>query len=206
LTDKEHATLTGAFLHEPKGVETASANDVYIADGLGSGAWAVIDVDVLDTAVFPKLLHVRDEKASGTGGGSFTAGAWRTRTLNTVKTNEISGASLSSNRITLPAGTYFIQAMALSERTRKHVLKLYNITDSADTIVGLGAYSEDANGSGGTLDVEIPAHVTGQFTIASEKVFELQHRCTISSTTGFGVAASFGVVEVYADVLIWKLP
>jgi len=33
-----HSTLTGADLHEPKGVAAASAGQIYIADGAGSGA------------------------------------------------------------------------------------------------------------------------------------------------------------------------
>ena len=53
-----------------------------------------------------KLLHMRDEKANGTQGGTFTSGSWYTRDLNTVVTNEINGASLSSNQFTLPAGDY----------------------------------------------------------------------------------------------------
>lgn len=35
-----HSTLTGADLHEPKGVAAAAANTVYTADGVGSGAWS----------------------------------------------------------------------------------------------------------------------------------------------------------------------
>lgn len=34
-----HSTLTDPNLHEPKGVATASKGDVYVSDGLGSGAW-----------------------------------------------------------------------------------------------------------------------------------------------------------------------
>lgn len=34
-----HNTLTGAELHEPKGVSGATAGTVYIADGAGSGSW-----------------------------------------------------------------------------------------------------------------------------------------------------------------------
>lgn len=34
-----HSTLTGADLHEPKGADGATANTVYIANGLGSGVW-----------------------------------------------------------------------------------------------------------------------------------------------------------------------
>lgn len=36
----EHRNLTGASLHEPKGVELAAVNAVYHANGLGSGTWA----------------------------------------------------------------------------------------------------------------------------------------------------------------------
>lgn len=36
----EHNTLTGAQLHEPKGVESALVRTVYTADGLGSGSWS----------------------------------------------------------------------------------------------------------------------------------------------------------------------
>lgn len=38
-----HSTLTGAELHEPKGVASATENTVYVADGLGSGAWGYQD-------------------------------------------------------------------------------------------------------------------------------------------------------------------
>lgn len=37
-----HKDLTGAELHEPKGVATATSGQVYVADGLGSGSWQPI--------------------------------------------------------------------------------------------------------------------------------------------------------------------
>lgn len=40
----QHKDLTGAELHEPKGVETASSGEVYVADGSGSGSWQAIPV------------------------------------------------------------------------------------------------------------------------------------------------------------------
>jgi len=36
----QHSDLTDPELHEPKGTSTATAGQVYTADGLGSGAWA----------------------------------------------------------------------------------------------------------------------------------------------------------------------
>ena len=44
-----HSALTGAELHEPKGVASASKHTVYVADGVGSGAWNLIDADNIDT-------------------------------------------------------------------------------------------------------------------------------------------------------------
>jgi len=35
----EHRNLTGDSLHEPKGVESATAGQVYVANGTGSGTW-----------------------------------------------------------------------------------------------------------------------------------------------------------------------
>jgi hypothetical protein len=35
----EHNTLTDPELHEPKGVASATANQMYLADGAGSGDW-----------------------------------------------------------------------------------------------------------------------------------------------------------------------
>lgn len=45
----EHRLLTGASLHEPKGVESATAGQVYVADGSGSGVWT--DKDATNLAL-----------------------------------------------------------------------------------------------------------------------------------------------------------
>jgi len=145
-----------------------------------------------------KLLHVRDEKASGTSGGGFTSGSFVTRTLNTSMTNEISGASLSSNQIILPSGTYFIYARAPAFSVDRHKIKLRNVTDSSDTLIGSSTFcATNVSGDG---------WIIGRFTIASSKTFEIQNRCeTTKAIEGLGVAQGFSVVEVYADVQIWKV-
>lgn len=146
------------------------------------------------------LLHVRDEKSAGVNGGTFTAGAWRTRDVNTVKTNEISGASLSSNQITLPAGTYFIMASAPAYNLSIHKAKLRNVTDGSDVIIGTSEYNVS------TVQVQTRSFVLGRFTIAASKAFEIQHYASVTiSTTGFGWASNFSVVEVYTEVFIWKV-
>lgn len=39
MANIEHSTLTGAAVHEPKGIESAATGDVYLADGTGGGEW-----------------------------------------------------------------------------------------------------------------------------------------------------------------------
>ena len=146
-----------------------------------------------------QLLHVRDEKANNTAGGTFTSGSFQTRTLNTSVTNEISGASLASNQITLPSGTYYIHASAPASFVEGHQSKLRNTTDSSDTIIGTQGYSITSGGSQRSF-------IIGRFTIASQKVFEIQHRCGSTATPeGFGNNVNFGLIQVYTDVQIWKV-
>lgn len=147
-----------------------------------------------------QVFHVRDEKADNTQGGGFTSGAYRTRTLNEVKTNTISGASLASNQITLPAGTYWIEAIAQAWNVDLNKLRLYNTTSSTTLIVGINDQHQPTVNTGGH------AMLRGQFTLSATSALELQHRCsTTSSTAGFGLKCNFGDVEVYADVVIWKV-
>jgi hypothetical protein len=143
------------------------------------------------------IIRVKDEKASGTAGGTFTSGAWQTRTLNTTSTNTMSGASLASNQITLPAGTFKAFYTGTAYQTAQNQTRLQNITDGSTIDYGC-SYSNSntvASGSG-------PSNMC-VFTLATSKVIELQHRC--STTGSYGVAGSFGNVEVYADVLIEKI-
>jgi hypothetical protein len=146
-----------------------------------------------------QLLHVRDEKSALSTGGTSTVG-YQTRVLNTVVTNEISGASLSSNIITLPSGTFYVTAMAMTLRSGQNKLFFYNNTDSADVLIGSQAF----NGASDTLTV--PAFVSGRFTIASSKNFILRHYIQ-ESKAGDGLGqgdVSLGT-EIYADVQIWKV-
>ena len=145
------------------------------------------------------LLHVRQEESSGGGSGSMSTSAWNTRTLNTVMTNEITSASLSSNQITLPSGTYYIYAYGLGYACNKHQTKLYNTTDASDVLLGNSSQAHQTYGN------QTHSIVSGRFTISAQKVFELQSKSSIAkSTNGMGVHAGLGT-EVYTDANIWKV-
>jgi hypothetical protein len=154
---------------------------------------------ILELSPFLRFIHLQDQKSDGTDGGTFTSGAWQTRTLNTTVSNTISGASLSANSITLPAGVYYVDAKAVAHTVQRNQLRFYNATDTAAVLYGMNAFATTSNNA-------TPATVRGLFSIAGTKLFELQHQCgTTASTTGFGFPCTFGVTEVYADAIIWKL-
>lgn len=50
-----HNTLTGADLHESKGVASASANTVAVADGAGSTNWTKVTASSIDTTTILNL-------------------------------------------------------------------------------------------------------------------------------------------------------
>lgn len=147
-------------------------------------------------ADYNAYILVRDEKASNTDGGTFTSGAWRTRTLNTIVHDDTGLVTLSSNQVTLPAGTYIFSGRAQAVSVAQNYIKLVNVTDT-DTV---------GNGAGSFADHNDPA-IHGSFTITASKAFELQHRCQTTKTdNGFGTRSVFAVdKEVFAEVMFWKI-
>ncbi|HSH72332.1 MAG TPA: hypothetical protein VK974_04665 [Methylophilaceae bacterium] len=142
-------------------------------------------------------MLVRDEKAQNTPGGATATGTTTARTLNTVSANTISGASLAANQITLPAGTYRIDASAPTHSVDESRISLYNVTDGAVQILGTC--------ENGITAVVTRSFLKGRFTIAAPKVFELRHYVgTTIATNGFGLQVNSGGVEVYTQIEITK--
>ena len=137
---------------------------------------------------------IEDQKTEGTDGGTFTSDAWRTRDLNTLVYNSGTLASLSSNRFTLPAGTYCIDWDApAGEGVGKNKTRLYNYT--ASSVVAYGRNAANASSSCGTAVV----------TVSSSTSFQVEHRCeTTVSDTGLGAATGWGT-EVYTRVRLRKI-
>ncbi len=149
------------------------------------------------------LLHVRDQKADTTLGGAAATGATRyTRTLNTVVTNEIAGASLASNKISLDPGDYFIMAWAPARKVDGHRITLVDVTGAAvDVLAGSNALTSSL------IDTDTHAFLTGKFTVATASDFEIQHFILTANATANALGSQDGegsTVEVYTQVLIWK--
>lgn len=149
----------------------------------------------------PAYVLVRDEKTSGTNGGTFTAGAWRTRDINTEVSDDGNVCSIASNQITLAAGTYVVEASAGGKQCSAHRARLQNITASVTLAIG----TNEGNGTGEfTLTRSI---IQGKFTLAVTSVLEIQHWGTSTKTTdGFGGAMGIaGATEIYAVAQFTKV-
>jgi hypothetical protein len=146
-----------------------------------------------------QLLHVRDIKIYATSGGSSVSGS-QVRDINTVEKNEISGASLSSNQITLPAGTYFIQATAPCYKSNSHKAVLHNVTSGAVNAVGTVEYNDSSD------NVQTSSFINKRFTISGTSVFEIRHFISVAkSTNGLGIGYNVASTNVYTEVMIWKV-
>jgi hypothetical protein len=144
-------------------------------------------------------ILIREEQLSGTQGGDFNSGAWRTRILNTKVYDTGGHASLAVNQITLLAGTYRVKARCPVYNVVLHKTRLRNITDGTDSVIGSSSLAH----SGGSVAND--SFLEGRFTISTTKVFELQHRCSSSYlVNGFGASTTFGVIEVYSMIKFWK--
>lgn len=143
-------------------------------------------------------FKVSDQKSSGTNGGSSVAtDITQIRPFNTVDANTMSGASLASNVITLPAGTYRYKIRSSFFIVSAKVF-LYNSTDAS--YVGVGSNAIPWN-SGSNAD----SFISGVMTIASAKNFTLRYYASGAQTGGLGGAINSGQVEIYSEAEFEKV-
>lgn len=146
------------------------------------------------------IVIVVDEKTANTAGGTFTSGAWQTRVLNTLRVNDATIASLASNQVTLPAGTYECWISAPAIQVDRHMIRLRDTTAGSTIITGTSEISltTDLRGTRSFL--------YHKFTISVSSALEVQHRCqTTKTTNGFGLEGNFSVVETYAVAMFRKV-
>ena len=141
-------------------------------------------------------IQLRHTETSTTDGGGSLLGAWRTLPFDDETSDTGNHCTLSADQFTLDAGTYRIKAYHIMYNCQNSRVKLYNITDVADEIVGTNHYD-----SGATAQA---VKVEGEFTIATAKTFELQYRSQVTiATNGLGTNSGWGT-EIYGSIELWK--
>ena len=154
------------------------------------------------SGLFSGYAIFQDEKASGTAGGAFTSGAWRTRDLNTTVANtDTTNITLGTNQFTLLTGSYLIRWGAIAYEVLNHQSRLYDVTGTAAVDYG----STDRCDTTG--EVQTTSAGSARVTVAASpgtNIFSIEHRCDTTNADGFGKSNSYGNVQVYVTVEIFK--
>jgi hypothetical protein len=165
-----------------------------IPSGYTSGQVVQAVPTALATAIF------NETQANGTAGGTFTSGSYVKRTLNTTVVNNITGCSIASSVITLPAGTFQVLATAPAHAVEKHKIRLQNTT--AATTIAIGNNAQTAN----AVSVMTFSQLQATFVLTTSSDIELQHRCSFTkSSDGLGINSSFSDSEIYSQITITKV-
>lgn len=161
--------------------------------GVAHAQGALIGLYITAGVLSIPYVKVSNTQTPGTAGGTATSGSWGTVPLNT-KDNDTSGiATLASNQITLPAGTYKVRGFSTFFQTNNSQIRLYNVTGSAAILYGQVVYPIAA-GPG------VPSIISGQIILNVQSTLSLQYQVQQTvSTTGLGESGSFGP-EVYANL------
>lgn len=161
----------------------------------------------------PIVMHVCEQQANGSNSASATtvsSGVYR-RVLNTVKSNDILGATLSGNQVTLSSsGKYRLRARAVADISSpstnmylSHKTAIYNVSDAAYAAVGIASTKYLPN----TSNTVIPGDVSEAncvIAITSPKTFEVR---TLSGVApySYGIPTGGGVPEIFTEFIIEKI-
>lgn len=152
----QHATLTGADVHESKGADDAATGTVAVADGAGSTDWKTVGNFVLTG----KLTNIADSTAalwlvspfSGTVKSIYSAIDRAISTANCVLTATLDSVAITGGTLTITqsgsaAGDIDSAACtALNTITAGHAIKIS---------------SDGANGSSDSASAMIVVHILG---------------------------------------------
>lgn len=169
-------------------------------DGSANGSLAT-------TLTALQAIQVRSTAASGSvnNGDTYSNVSYSGLSFNTTLSNTISGASLATNQVTLPAGTYTIRFASIQQTTSSSpegvACRLYNVTDSAVVLRGGNTMVPTSASSNAAL---VP--IEGVFTLAGTKALAIQCK-TGGSTVNVAEprAVSDGTSEVFNDLLFIKI-
>ena len=145
-------------------------------------------------------IIVEDRKGATEGGQALTASTWVRRDLNTVVLNTISGASLAIDEVTLPAGTYDVQAFVPAFLVNSSVTRLYDVTNSAILLHGSGVNSHSSFHTSAT------SVIMGRFSLSGTAQVGIDHYAQSSATNGGGpVGIGAGNYSVFTRMQITKV-
>jgi hypothetical protein len=149
--------------------------------------------------LYDGLMIVQDQRSSGTDGGRADPN-YAKRTLQTIVENSITGASLASDLITLPAGSYHVSGWGAFYRVDETTMHLKDSSDTTEYV--RASLVRQANS-----DVSGFCPIDGYFTLGSSTALGLWYDTTgDNGGNDLGIGRSdFDGPEVHCSLTFLKL-
>lgn len=135
-------------------------------------------------------MIVSYQTASGVAPVNAVTGVWTKFPLNTTDQNSITGASMTTSVITLPAGTYSLVGQLTQWNNLYTTVRLRNTTDALSEIIG-----------GNSLTIGF-LNGRNTFTLSATKNIEIQYYTQNASTE---IGMTTGEVNVHGSFSIQKI-
>jgi len=145
------------------------------------------------------MWTLEEKRAAGVNpipAGPAVVNTWETRSLNTIRSSAGAGAevTLSGNSIVLATGLYWIEVYTSSYNTLDVNMRLRDITAGVNVVNGTATTTNVLFGGAMSYDLAKAIYnvTVGPVSLDVQQRFE-----NINSGNGYGVAASFGINEIY---------
>ena len=168
-----HSGLTGANLHEPKGVAAATAGKVYIANGAASGAWTaptLLNMAAAVTATAAEIVRATDVSTRLVSVGATLSVTEVTHDGKTLLLNS-TGGSVATLPAATGSGARFLFKISILATSNSHIVKVENASDVIQGIVAI-------------VDTDTAGTVTGFASAADSDTITLNRSTTGSVIRG----------------------
>lgn len=143
-----------------------------------NGTSVQCDVSGIGTSL--EILYAVDMKLTGTGGGAGTNSAWTKRDITNLVYTNLTGASLSSNEITLPAGTYYADITVPFMIVGEVATRLAKVSDSSVLLNGTSEYLGTSNTDS---DIGQQSVIRGTFVLPASTAVKIEYYKTNNHNT-----------------------
>lgn len=126
--------------------------------------------------------------------GSGVGGTWNTRTINTIKFNTLTSATLAGNVITLGPGEYYIRATGTAQGVNRNILRIYDVTNNTPISIGLQGEADVININTGSSNFlhyfKSNTSVTAYLSLSTSTQIRIDHYLESSNAHAYGLVAA----------------
>lgn len=214
MANVAHASLTGAELHEPKGVASAPLGTVYVANGAGSGSWSAIgtsnftgmiadfpaieaptgwlecDGSVISTSTYSGLFAVMSKTSSGTRTSGNAVVTSIPSTTNFKAGYYIFGTGISAGTTILSVDSstqVTLSGPASSSGTSAFFVSPWAMNTGTITLpdfTTVGRFRRSRTSSTKVGEVQASQNLAHTHTVSGTSGAESAHTHAVSGTTG----------------------